>query len=60
MENRITDKDIIDLLKMIFFKELFYGLGIETVFMRIREENIRSRKTSLLRIHYTSRTKLPR
>lgn len=32
--------------KDAFFKELFNELGIETVFMRIREENIRSIKAA--------------
>ena len=32
--------------KDAFFQELFYELGIETVFMRIRKENIRSRKAA--------------
>ncbi len=32
--------------KDAFFEELFYTLGIETVFMRIRTENIRSQKAA--------------
>ncbi|WP_077213641.1 GNAT family N-acetyltransferase [Bacillus dakarensis] len=32
--------------KDAFFQELFYELGIETVFMRIRKENIRSQKAA--------------
>ncbi|WP_042355397.1 GNAT family N-acetyltransferase [Bacillus rubiinfantis] len=32
--------------KEAFFQELFYELEIETVFMRIRKENIRSRKAA--------------
>lgn len=33
-------------VKDAFFKKLFYELGIETVFMRIRKENIRSIKAA--------------
>ncbi|MFB6466160.1 GNAT family N-acetyltransferase [Cytobacillus sp. Hz8] len=32
--------------KELFFNELFYELGIETVFMRIRKVNIRSQKAA--------------
>lgn len=32
--------------KDLFFDELFYEIGIETVFMRIRNENIRSQKAA--------------
>ncbi|WP_462411892.1 GNAT family N-acetyltransferase [Neobacillus sp. Marseille-QA0830] len=32
--------------KAAFFQELFYEIGIETVFMRIRKENIRSIKAA--------------
>ena len=32
--------------KETFFKELFFELGIETVFMRIRKKNIRSLKAA--------------
>ena len=32
--------------KDAFFQEIFYELGIETVFMRIRTENIRSQKAA--------------
>lgn len=32
--------------KDAFFNELFYELGIETIFMRIRKENIRSAKAA--------------
>jgi RimJ/RimL family protein N-acetyltransferase len=32
--------------KDAFFQEIFYELGIETVFMRIRSENIRSQKAA--------------
>lgn len=32
--------------KEAFFKELFYELGIETIFMRIRKVNVRSRKAA--------------
>lgn len=34
------------LAKDAFFQEIFYELGIETVFMRIRTENIRSQKAA--------------
>jgi RimJ/RimL family protein N-acetyltransferase len=34
------------LAKEAFFKELFFELGIETVFMRIRKQNIRSIKAA--------------
>jgi RimJ/RimL family protein N-acetyltransferase len=34
------------LAKEAFFNEVFYELGIETIFMRIRKENIRSRKAA--------------
>ena len=34
------------LAKETFFKELFFELGIETVFMRIRKKNIRSLKAA--------------
>ncbi|MDE3839238.1 N-acetyltransferase [Bacillus methanolicus] len=32
--------------KNAFFEELFYELGIETIFMRIRKENVRSQKAA--------------
>ncbi len=32
--------------KDVFFDELFYELGIETIFMRIRKNNIRSQKAA--------------
>ncbi|WP_102274911.1 GNAT family N-acetyltransferase [Cytobacillus massiliigabonensis] len=32
--------------KDAFFNELFYEIGIETIFMRIRKENIRSQKAA--------------
>lgn len=32
--------------KDAFFEELFYEVGIETIFMRIRKENIRSQKAA--------------
>lgn len=35
-----------NLAKEAFFKELFYELSIDAVFMRIRKENIRSRKAA--------------
>ncbi|PWW30167.1 RimJ/RimL family protein N-acetyltransferase [Cytobacillus oceanisediminis] len=34
------------LAKDAFFEELFYETGIETIFMRIRKENIRSQKAA--------------
>lgn len=34
------------LAKDAFFEELFYSLGIETIYMRIRKENIRSHKAA--------------
>ncbi|PLR78390.1 N-acetyltransferase [Bacillus sp. V3-13] len=34
------------LAKDAFFEELFYEAGIETIFMRIRHENVRSRKAA--------------
>ncbi|MGE8204221.1 GNAT family N-acetyltransferase [Heyndrickxia sp. NPDC080065] len=34
------------LAKEVFFNEVFYELGIETIFMRIRKENIRSIKAA--------------
>src|SRR5690554_3872996 len=34
------------LAKDAFFDEVFYNLGIETIYMRIRNENIRSRKAA--------------
>ncbi|MEW9111168.1 GNAT family N-acetyltransferase [Cytobacillus gottheilii] len=34
------------LAKDAFFEELFYDLGIETIYMRIRVENIRSQKAA--------------
>lgn len=34
------------LAKEVFFNELFYELGIQTIFMRIRKENIRSMKAA--------------
>ncbi|MEH7390358.1 GNAT family N-acetyltransferase [Bacillus sp. JJ1503] len=34
------------LAKDAFFNELFYEIGIETIFMRIRKENIRSQKAA--------------
>ena len=40
------EKDIIKLAKDAFFEELFYELGIETIFMRIRNVNIRSQKAA--------------
>lgn len=35
-----------NLAKEAFFQEVFYELGIETIFMRIRKENIRSIKAA--------------
>ncbi|AZU63012.1 GNAT family N-acetyltransferase [Neobacillus mesonae] len=35
-----------NIAKGAFFQELFYEIGIETVFMRIRKVNIRSRKAA--------------
>lgn len=32
--------------KEAFFKELFFEMGIETIFMRIKKENVRSRKAA--------------
>lgn len=34
------------LAKELFFEEIFYDLSIETIFMRIRQENIRSQKAA--------------